>query len=435
MTDQNQLLREALEAARNHLDMHSLSISHPKDAALIERAISQPVDQTVFTAEDLHTHCARARNETKQECIDLCELWNASPGSVVAKAIRELQDYEVPISQPAENKPLPPELPSPRRFWPRVPTDGHVYSIAQADEIRWACFEAGQHAALSQAAAASQADGDAACCPKCDGSGEIKVMSNGGPDAEELPAKCDHCNGVGTLEAAYAGVVGKLDELHTKYLQVYALVYFGKHASVTTPVPEAGAGDVREAVAWLPIETAPRDGTLILLRFGSDGKSQGLYVPTLKPYPWKFIDADGPSWIINHAVDGPGGPSHWAKFPEYRKAARRDTTPPAPDHTQESQQEPSKSNWHVHHVAVNKAALQMIRNALRNDVERGLVVRGEMLEELDKATFAIPAPATHPLTRDQIKQLATYMPEGVTDDDVAELVERVEILHGIRKPG
>lgn len=53
-----------------------------------------------------------------------------------------------------------------------------------------------------------------------------------------------------------------------------------------------------------------------------------------------------------------------------------------------------KSNWHAHHVIVNKAALQMVRNALRNDVERGLKVRGEMLAELDSATFqAYPAPS------------------------------------------
>lgn len=53
-----------------------------------------------------------------------------------------------------------------------------------------------------------------------------------------------------------------------------------------------------------------------------------------------------------------------------------------------------KSNWHAHHAIVNKAALQMVRNALRNDVERGLKVRGEMLAELDSATFqAHPAPS------------------------------------------
>jgi hypothetical protein len=66
---------------------------------------------------------------------------------------------------------------------------------------------------------------------------------------------------------------------------------------------------------WLPIATAPRDGTNILLRFGSDGASQGKYVPGL-PHPWKFIDTnDGVTWLVNHAVDGPGGPSHWQPMP------------------------------------------------------------------------------------------------------------------------
>jgi len=60
---------------------------------------------------------------------------------------------------------------------------------------------------------------------------------------------------------------------------------------------------------------------------------------------------------------------------------------------------PQGTNWHAHHVIVGKAALQMVRNALRNDMERGLIVRGEMLEELDKVTYSatpaapIPAPA------------------------------------------
>ncbi len=46
MTDQNQLLREALRVARDHIDMHSLEVSHCKDAALIRAAISQPAQPT-----------------------------------------------------------------------------------------------------------------------------------------------------------------------------------------------------------------------------------------------------------------------------------------------------------------------------------------------------------------------------------------------------
>lgn len=66
---------------------------------------------------------------------------------------------------------------------------------------------------------------------------------------------------------------------------------------------------------WQPIKTAPRDGSNLLLRFGSDGVSQGKFVPGL-PHPWKFIDTnDGVTWLVNHAIDGPGGPSHWMRMP------------------------------------------------------------------------------------------------------------------------
>jgi hypothetical protein len=66
---------------------------------------------------------------------------------------------------------------------------------------------------------------------------------------------------------------------------------------------------------WQPIKTAPRDGTNILLAWGQDGVSQGHYIPGL-PYPWKFIDTnDGITWLINNAVDGPGGPTHWQPMP------------------------------------------------------------------------------------------------------------------------
>lgn len=68
---------------------------------------------------------------------------------------------------------------------------------------------------------------------------------------------------------------------------------------------------------WLPIKSAPRDGTNILLRFGIDGVSQGKYVVGGVTHPWKFIDTnDGITWLVNHAVDGPGGPSHWQPMPD-----------------------------------------------------------------------------------------------------------------------
>lgn len=74
---------------------------------------------------------------------------------------------------------------------------------------------------------------------------------------------------------------------------------------------------------WQPIETAPRDGTNILLRFGSDGISQGKFVPGGLIHPWKFIDTnDGITWLVNHAIDGLGGPSHWMPLPPPQQEPR-----------------------------------------------------------------------------------------------------------------
>lgn len=60
---------------------------------------------------------------------------------------------------------------------------------------------------------------------------------------------------------------------------------------------------------WLSIESAPRDGSTILIRFGQDGVSQAKYNAGC----WLFIDrgSDNVSWLLNSAIDGPGGPSHW----------------------------------------------------------------------------------------------------------------------------
>jgi len=102
------------------------------------------------------------------------------------------------------------------------------------------------------------------------------------------------------------------DEMHDFAREVIVLCN-AELAKRAVQAPAQGA-------SWKPISTAPRDGRNILLRFGSDGSSQGKYVSGL-PYPWKFVDTDnGVTWLINHAVDGPGGPSHWADFPEFHKA-------------------------------------------------------------------------------------------------------------------
>jgi|GEM_PF-3271798 len=75
----------------------------------------------------------------------------------------------------------------------------------------------------------------------------------------------------------------------------------------------AGACDA--CPSWRPMSTAPRDGTNILIRFGSDTVSQAKYVAGL-PHAWKLFDSlDGVTWAINHAIDNEYGPKQWMPMP------------------------------------------------------------------------------------------------------------------------
>ncbi|WP_199520065.1 hypothetical protein [Fulvimarina endophytica] len=77
--------------------------------------------------------------------------------------------------------------------------------------------------------------------------------------------------------------------------------------------PEPTAVDVR--VPLEPMETAPKDGTPILLFFGEDTRTAGWWTGDAE-YPWAFIDT-GMVDIgtgVNHSRDDKYGPSHWAPF-------------------------------------------------------------------------------------------------------------------------
>ncbi|WP_186250767.1 hypothetical protein [Burkholderia gladioli] len=83
---------------------------------------------------------------------------------------------------------------------------------------------------------------------------------------------------------------------------------------------------------WRPMDSAPRDGSNIIVRFPFGDVSQAMYVIG-SPMPWKFIDTrTGISWLINFAADGPGGPTGWmplaAATPEVRRPAGAPATTP-----------------------------------------------------------------------------------------------------------
>jgi hypothetical protein len=68
-------------------------------------------------------------------------------------------------------------------------------------------------------------------------------LDGGGPDAQEIPCNCPHCNGAGTLEDAYRGVVTLLAAEHKKYMDACAKLYFAPPA----PAPAIQAQPLTDA--------------------------------------------------------------------------------------------------------------------------------------------------------------------------------------------
>lgn len=77
---------------------------------------------------------------------------------------------------------------------------------------------------------------------------------------------------------------------------------------------------------WSEMASCPRDGTVVLLRWGEDHVSPGWWASLTDmddgaekdPFPWAFFDGKDGQVFVNHAVDTELGPTHWA---HYRPAA------------------------------------------------------------------------------------------------------------------
>jgi len=72
------------------------------------------------------------------------------------------------------------------------------------------------------------------------------------------------------------------------------------------------------ADAWQPIESAPRDGTLIVLGrwYGPPRRWEravGYWFDRDERFPWRFIDPSSDDGI-NGYRSGPWGPSHWCEL-------------------------------------------------------------------------------------------------------------------------
>lgn len=62
----------------------------------------------------------------------------------------------------------------------------------------------------------------AGACPRCDGSGEITVMSDNSPDAHDVDVCCDHCQGSGAAVDAAKFLAAALSGEKYRHMQLWA---------------------------------------------------------------------------------------------------------------------------------------------------------------------------------------------------------------------
>lgn len=87
----------------------------------------------------------------------------------------------------------------------------------------------------------------------------------------------------------------------------------------------------KEFHGYMPMNTAPRNGSVIILHFGQDVSMPGWWDYPISPvkningtwpiedhgYPWAFIDSQTSEenrYFINHAKDGVYGPTGWSHY-------------------------------------------------------------------------------------------------------------------------
>jgi hypothetical protein len=89
-------------------------------------------------------------------------------------------------------------------------------------------------------------------------------------------------------------------------------------------------GGEKASDGWQPMETAPRDGSVILIRTERGGVEAAYWnlapsaVGADRRYPWTFLD---PTNGTNSRMDGDFGPTHWQPLPSAALAAARGEQP------------------------------------------------------------------------------------------------------------
>lgn len=159
-------------------------------------------------------------------------------------------------------------------------------------------------------------------------------------------------------------------------------------------------------VAWQSMATCPRDGSVVILKWGEDHVSPGWWSAPVSPvqnddgtwpsetggFPWAFFDRANRETIVNHAVDTEYGPTHWAPYTHPQPAALNEVSG---GHELARAVEKALGNRDGERDAELDELLEMAMQEL-NEIDNS------MSDEVSGDSGELAAPEAHP---DSIKEL------------------------------
>ena len=163
-------------------------------------------------------------------------------------------------------------------------------------------------------------------------------------------------------------------DYRTTHVQTDRAGFLARAVLASTPIAkyfrdldhaDAGASAQVEKVnlpeaQWQTMETAPRDGTHILIAFGEDGVCSAAYsADDGDAWPWKFVDQQGIGRpIFSGARDDKYGPTHWQPLPP-SPTTHSSLTADAPSLRVGASREPNLSDAQAARVEKLEAALRV----------------------------------------------------------------------------
>lgn len=161
-------------------------------------------------------------------------------------------------------------------------------------------------------------------CPFCGGEADVSWYAKGSsPDRAGYFVECEGCSASGEP----FDIQGEMPD-RDEFTKEHAIAAWNRRAATASPAHASdeipGNTSTLPPPAWRLIETAPRDGTHIIIAFGQDGVMEAWWRDDdADPYPWKFVDRGTPGstgeaagGFINGSREVRGGPTHWMPLPD-----------------------------------------------------------------------------------------------------------------------